>query len=208
MFFYEREKKMYVFFVIFCFQETLSKSCMIPGIAVKREQRSYSSLSRSQPRTAGMFGSRTVGTGGTGVVHESSDCSGVSTKDECYQNKSHPELENFLPPPGRMQNGNDLLTRDSTTSDLQQNAATTPKDNNTQCLNGKALSQSNDSRKKWWQFIKWIPGLKSMTLENRFMYTIPIRKEAKSLSNNREEYSMTVTNFNSSSLSAVDSRPV
>lgn len=234
----------------FCFQETLSRSCMCPGMAVKREQRSYSSLSRSQQRTAGgMFGSRTVGTGGTGVAHESSECSGISTRDECSQNRSpaagnfhaNPEQENFLSSTGKTYNGKYLLTQDSSgdlqrtrqntrsnmrsnkdlsptsnssmeiRSSLPNNAERRPKDNtfsnNTQYLSSrKAASQSNE--KKWWQLFKWIPGIKSMTLDNRFMYTIPIRKEAKSLSNNREEYSMTVTNFNGSSLSAVDSRPV
>lgn len=239
---YKRETNI---FFSFCFQETLSRSCMIPGIAVKREQRSYSSLSRSQQRTAGMFGSRTVGTGGTGVAHESSDCSGISTRDECPQNKStagavhaYPEQENFLASPGiKAHNGKYLLTKDSSgdLQQLQQNTASHVRykeqsptsnstievreslsrsrdnntiTNNTQCSAKKAPSQSNETRKKWWQFFKWMPGLKSMTLENRFMYAIPIRKEAKGLSNNREEYSMTVTNFNSSSLSAVDSRPV
>ncbi|CAD6208821.1 GSCOCG00003628001-RA-CDS [Cotesia congregata] len=67
------------------FKETLAKSCGSRSSG-NLEQRSYSSLSRSQQRTlgGGNFGSRTTaGTGiGTGVGQDSSEGSGNSIRDE------------------------------------------------------------------------------------------------------------------------------
>ncbi|XP_008548422.1 pyrokinin-1 receptor [Microplitis demolitor] len=68
------------------FKETLAKSCGGSRSSSNLEQRSYSSLSRSQQRTlgGGNFGSRTTaGTGiGTGVGQDSSEGSGNSIRDE------------------------------------------------------------------------------------------------------------------------------
>ena len=64
-------------------QETIARSCGRPTYSVRQEQRSYSSLSRSQQRgNAGIFGSRTVGTGGIGVAHDSADYSTNLLRDE------------------------------------------------------------------------------------------------------------------------------
>lgn len=49
--------------------------------STQQEQRSYSSLSRSQQKSASVFGSRTVG-GGVAGAQESSDCSGNSMREE------------------------------------------------------------------------------------------------------------------------------
>ncbi|XP_066591259.1 pyrokinin-1 receptor-like [Prorops nasuta] len=64
------------------FMETLSKSCRIPGLGGRHEQRSYSSLSRSQQRIVGGYGSRTIGTAGTGLHQDSSDYSGNSIRED------------------------------------------------------------------------------------------------------------------------------
>lgn len=67
-------------------QETLARSCGRARFSVQQEQRSYSSLSRSQQRgAAGVFGSRTAGTAGTAALPESVDCSANSVRDESFR---------------------------------------------------------------------------------------------------------------------------
>ncbi|XP_015117113.1 pyrokinin-1 receptor-like [Diachasma alloeum] len=62
------------------FMETLATSCGGSSFSSQPEQRSYSSLSRSQQRAAGVFGSRIIGYG-VAVPQESSDCSGNSMRE-------------------------------------------------------------------------------------------------------------------------------
>ncbi|XP_011300618.1 neuromedin-U receptor 2-like [Fopius arisanus] len=63
------------------FTVTLATTCARSSFSSQCEQRSYSSLSRSQQRTAGASASRTVGYGGV-MPQESSDCSANSLKEE------------------------------------------------------------------------------------------------------------------------------
>ncbi|XP_070162164.1 pyrokinin-1 receptor [Polyergus mexicanus] len=88
------------------FMETLSKSCRLAGLPARHEQRSYSSLSRSQQRTIGAYGSRIAGTGaasgrgsgrgsgggseggsgeGSGIIADSVEGSGNSVEDSQRQ---------------------------------------------------------------------------------------------------------------------------
>ncbi|XP_043250973.1 pyrokinin-1 receptor-like isoform X2 [Colletes gigas] len=64
------------------FMETLWKGCRLPGMALRNGQRSYSSLSKSQPRMMGTYSSRTAATAGTALPRESTDCSGNSGRDD------------------------------------------------------------------------------------------------------------------------------
>ncbi|XP_015603568.1 neuromedin-U receptor 1 [Cephus cinctus] len=62
------------------FMETLARCCRATRFSSQREQRSYSSLSRSQQRgAAGIFGRRNAETGG---AQESTDWSGNSVREE------------------------------------------------------------------------------------------------------------------------------
>ncbi|XP_014475725.1 PREDICTED: neuromedin-U receptor 2-like [Dinoponera quadriceps] len=69
------------------FMETLSRSCRLPGLQ-RHEQRSYSSLSRSQQRTiGGAYNSKTAGTigRGSGMVADSTDGS-ANSETACPRN--------------------------------------------------------------------------------------------------------------------------
>ncbi|XP_058788947.1 pyrokinin-1 receptor-like [Phymastichus coffea] len=69
------------------FMETLAKSCRLSRLVVPHERRSYSSLSRSQPRHPGNYPSKTTGiSNATGLAQDSTDCSGNSFREETQAN--------------------------------------------------------------------------------------------------------------------------
>lgn len=167
------------------FMETLSRSCRIPGLPIRHEQRSYSSLSRSQQRVIG--GSRNVGTAGTGIVHESTDCSGNSGHED--NSKQFTSLVNQLKI-DTIQNNINKKNEDIGRLDILSNEV---RQKNDVCLkNSRKYTTVNvdESGKKWWHLLKWFPGLKSLKFSRRNTYTIPENQILK----RPEEISMTLWN--------------
>ncbi|KAG7204445.1 hypothetical protein KM043_004881 [Ampulex compressa] len=161
------------------FMETLSRSCRVPGLAARTEQRSYSSLSRSQQKTTGAYGSRVLGTAGTGVAHESTECSGNSGKEE---RKAFRELEEPLENRVEIDEATDEATRSGDTARLESSVVETFRkegsrresriwgngrgrdgDRSSENLDGSwrksrargctevGASKANASEKKWWR---------------------------------------------------------
>ncbi|PBC34776.1 Neuropeptides capa receptor [Apis cerana cerana] len=167
------------------FMETLSRSCRIPGLPIRHEQRSYSSLSRSQQRVIG--GSRNVGTAGTGIVHESTDYSGNSGHED--NSKQFTSLVDQLKI-DTIQNNINKKYEDIGRLDILSNEV---KHKNDVCLkNSRKYTTVNvdESGKKWWRLLKWFPGLKSLKFSRRNTYTIPENHILK----RPEEISMTLWN--------------
>ncbi|KAG5326350.1 CAPAR protein, partial [Acromyrmex heyeri] len=70
------------------FQETLSKSFRLAGLPARNEQRSYSSLSRSQQRTIGAYGSRIAEANGeSDIIADSMEGSKNSLEEGQQQNQ-------------------------------------------------------------------------------------------------------------------------
>ncbi|XP_076231284.1 pyrokinin-1 receptor [Calliopsis andreniformis] len=197
------------------FMETLSRSCRIPGLAIRNEQRSYSSLSRSQQRALGAYGSRTVATGGTGVIHESTDCSGNSGKESPKQTTSLVEQITI-----DSQNGG-MKLEDYTSDEIRKLEIPLKE---TYDIHGSfkdrkgkesgrsmpakyatvKVSNVDGTEKKWWRLIKWFPGLKSLKLAGRTTYALPENHVLENPELRREEFSMAMWQVHD----AGDQRPV
>lgn len=168
-------------------QETLSRSCRIPGLPIRHEQRSYSSLSRSQQRAIG--GSRNIGTAGTGIVHESTDCSGN------FGQEDNPKQFTSLVDQLKIDTiRNNINKRDENIGRLNI-LSNEIRHKNDVCLKNSRPSKYttvnvDESGKKWWRLLKWFPGLKSLKFSRRNTYTIPENHILK----RPEEISMTLWN--------------
>ncbi|XP_076761402.1 pyrokinin-1 receptor [Xylocopa sonorina] len=178
------------------FMETLSRSWRIPGLTIRNEQRSYSSLSRSQQRQIG--GSRTAGTVGTAVAHESTDCSGNS-------GQGSPKRAALLGEQPREVDSTRNIVKEKSNEDIGRlqtipNEAKDKQDVNLNiCKDSKParyatvkLSNVDESGKKWWRLLKWFPGLKSFKLTGRSTYTVPESHVVNGQELKREEISMTI----------------
>ncbi|XP_017763546.1 PREDICTED: neuromedin-U receptor 2-like [Eufriesea mexicana] len=182
------------------FMETLSRSCRIPGLAIRNEQRSYSSLSRSQQRV--VSGSRIVGTAGTGIVHESIDYSGnsghegslkqttslvdqleVGSTRTVIKKKNNEDIKRLKPLPKEVKHKGDVYSKGSRKVRSPRYATV-------------KLSNVDESGKKWWRVLKWFPGLKSLKLARRNTYTIPENGSVRRPELVREEISMATWNEN------------
>lgn len=177
-------------------QETLSRSCRIPGLAIRTEQRSYSSLPRSQQRA---IGSRNMGTGGTGIIHDSTDCSGNSGHHSLKQN-AQPLAEHLNAEStrnnvdkkgnediGRLEDSNEIKNKDVGCCKCSR------KSRPARYATVK-LSNASQSEKKWWRLLKWFPGLKSLKLAGRSTCTVPENSPLRRSELRREEISMTLWN--------------
>lgn len=191
-------------------QETLSRSCRLPGLPTRHEQRSYSSLSRSQQRTVGAYNSKAAGTGGpTNMIPDSMDGSGNSEESSQKQVLSNQDQDiktnsTFKEHTKEAKNNNDIL---ATKNSLQLTSG------HNKCENQRGrdhsirknqdttwskrtryknvhISNADASRKKWWRFLKWLPGLKDLKFPGRSTVT-----ESHELGNTREELSMTMWNI-------------
>ncbi|XP_076625040.1 pyrokinin-1 receptor [Colletes latitarsis] len=192
------------------FMETLWKRCRLPGLPLRNGQRSYSSLSKSQPR---MMGSRTAATAGTALPHESTDCSGNSGRDESPKQTTslmEQAATKAQKTEKKQTESNGREIRDTKIVDDVHNKGSF-KDQ----MNGDSrrpvsakyttvkVSNVDGSGKKWWRLLKWYPGLESLKLARRTTYAVP---ENRILENNelrREEFSMTMCNVHE----ANDERP-
>ncbi|XP_050491736.1 pyrokinin-1 receptor-like [Bombus huntii] len=178
------------------FMETLSRSCRIPGLAIRTEQRSYSSLPRSQQRA---IGSRNMGTGGTGIIHDSTDCSGNSGHNSLKQN-AQPLAEHLNAESTR----NNVDKKDNEDiGRLEDSKEIKNKDVGCYKCSRKSrparyatvkLSNASQSEKKWWRLLKWFPGLKSLKLAGRSTCTVPENSPLRRSELRREEISMTLWN--------------
>ncbi|XP_076644712.1 pyrokinin-1 receptor [Halictus rubicundus] len=199
------------------FMETLSRSCRIPGLAIRNEQRSYSSLSRSQQRAMGAYGSRTVGTAGTGtVVHESTECSGNSVKEDSPKQTtsliervamdSQSVRDDFeAKNKSREVRGREVLEKEDRPIDgsLRFHRNSGPK-RRTPARYAVKVSNVDGSGKKWWRLLKWFPGLKSLKLAGRTTYAVPENRILENTELRKEEFSMTMWNAQEEN----DQRPV
>ncbi|XP_011161787.2 pyrokinin-1 receptor isoform X1 [Solenopsis invicta] len=208
------------------FQETLSKSFRLPGLPARNEQRSYSSLSRSQPRTIGAYGSRIAGTNGaSGIIADSMEGSGNSMEESQKQPINSPEhrpmSSSVLNTPRtnsvrsghakETKNNNDVLpARDSSRSLIsghQRNRSIrknqeTSWTKRTRYKNVQNVSSIDSFEKKWWRFLKWLPGLKALTFPRDS--TVPEDHVFDETGNPHEELSMTMWNIRDSN----EQRPV
>lgn len=147
---------------------------------IRHEQRSYSSLSRSQQRAIG--GSRNIGTAGTGIVHESTDYSGNSGHED--NSKQFASLVDQLKI-DTIRNNINKKNEDILSNEVKRK--------NDICLkNSRKYTTVNvdESGKKWWRLLKWFPRLKSLKFSRRNTYTIPENHILK----RPEEISMTLWN--------------
>ena len=194
---------MYVFVFLFFFslsQETLSRSCQIAGLTIFKEPRSYSSLSRSQQRPIAT-GSRVAATAGTGIIHESSDCSGNSAHDNTpKQSTSLIERPNIDSTRGNEEkdargNEKDIITGQKSEAEVVPKEEARSKGSRKPRRQPKKYAVTISSNggeqpgKKWWRLLKWLPGFKSLKLAGRGTYTVPERAQVR-----REEISMTMWN--------------
>ncbi|KAM0726436.1 hypothetical protein ACS0PU_007620 [Formica fusca] len=188
--------------------ETLSKSCRLAGLPARHEQRSYSSLSRSQQRTIGAYGSRTAGTG-SGIIADSMEGSGNSVEDSQKQSMNNPEK---LPESTRMnsvrkehketRNNNNLRplynehhkSQESKRSKdrsirKNQDASWTKRT----IYKSVHVSNTGGSGKKWSRFLKWLPGFKVFKFSRGS--TVPEDCVFDETGNPREELPMTMWNI-------------
>ncbi|XP_011872580.1 PREDICTED: neuromedin-U receptor 2-like [Vollenhovia emeryi] len=195
------------------FMETLSKSCRLAGLPERNEHRSYSSLSRSQPRTIGAYGSRIPGTdGGSGIIADSMEGSGNSTEESKKRPVTNPEnLPVSSNAPGatrtnsvrgghvkETRNNNDVLPPKndlrSPTSGRHKNRPIrrTQETSWTKRTSYTNVSNVDNSEKKWWRFLKWLPGLRVLRFPRGS--TVPEDRVFDETGNPREELSMTMWN--------------
>ncbi|KAK9294786.1 hypothetical protein QLX08_010722 [Tetragonisca angustula] len=183
------------------FMETLSRSCGIAGLTIFKEPRSYSSLSRSQQRPIAT-GSRIAASAGTGIVHESSDCSGNSVQRDNSPKQSTSLIEHLnvvdstrvneeKVARGKEKNidqksGAEVVSKKEARSKGSKKPRRQPKRYAAVTISSNGGQQPG---KKWWRLLKWFPGFKSLKLTGRDAYTVPERAQVR-----REEISMTMWN--------------
>ncbi|EFN86683.1 pyrokinin-1 receptor [Harpegnathos saltator] len=187
------------------FMETLSGSCRFPGLPTRHEQRSYSSLSRSQQRTIGAYNSRTAATGReSGMVADSTDGSGNSGHEAASQDQA-PRVANPLesgstrPPSNGHRKWRE--SRGSVRNADDQDAVPRSRTTSARC---RAVSGANvGSDKKWWMPFKWLPGLKVLKFSGRSTM-VEDRVLDESATSRREELAMTMWH----DMRDADNRPV
>ncbi|XP_053984457.1 pyrokinin-1 receptor-like [Hylaeus volcanicus] len=196
------------------FMETLSRNCRITRLTIRNEQRSYSSLSRSQAKVMGTYSSRTAGTAGTAVPHESTDCSGNSGRDESPKQTTSliEQVAMNAQGNGKMateRNGGEVRNTEIA-KDVRSKTSVKYQRNEESRKSAPAkyaavkVSNVDGSRKKWWRLLKWFPGLESLKLVRRTTYAIPENRILENTDLHREEFSMTMWNVHE----ANDQRPV
>nr|XP_033322323.1 pyrokinin-1 receptor-like [Megalopta genalis] len=189
------------------FMETLSRSCRIPGLAIRNEQRSYSSLSRSQQRAPGAYGSRTVGTAGTvTAIHESTECSGNSVKEDSPKQTTSLIERGAMDSPNVVDNfeaknkSQEIGTLDSLVKGDRRIDRSIRYQKNGGPVSAKyttvKVSNVDGSEKKWWRLLKWFPGLKSLKLAGRGTYAAPENRIMENAGLRKEEFSMTMWSMN------------
>ncbi|EZA50650.1 hypothetical protein DMN91_003685 [Ooceraea biroi] len=184
------------------FMDTLSRSCRLPGLPTHHEQRSYSSLSRSQQRTIGAYGSRTVG--GSGMIADSVEGSGNSTEENQKQPTSNPEGAREEPARETRNNNNlqqtksNLRLPDSEHRRWQDRGKNRSIRRNQDAMwmrrtRYQSVPKIDNTEKKWWRLLKWLPGLQSFKFPRRS--TVPEVRALDEAGNPREELSMTMWNI-------------
>ncbi|KYN38172.1 Neuropeptides capa receptor [Trachymyrmex septentrionalis] len=173
------------------FMETLSKSFRLAGLPARNEQRSYSSLSRSQQRIIGAYGSRIAEANGeSDIIAGSIKGSRNSLEENQQQSINNPEN---LPISTRVLDAtrtNSIRTEHA--KETKNNNDILPKKNNLRLpTSGHHKNRSiHSSDKKWWRFFKWFPNLKVL----RFPRGSTMPEDCVFDENPREELSMTMWN--------------
>lgn len=188
------------------FQETLSRSCRLPGLPARHEQRSYSSLSRSQQRTIGAYNSKTEpGTGGRGsgrsVAADSTDGSGNSSHEAASQKQAPrddpPESADARPSSNGHRKWRENGRANGKDRSVREHQDVTPW-SRTSARYVRAVSNADDSDKKWWRLLKWLPGLKVLKFSGR--PTVAEDRALDESASRREELSMTMWNIRDGNL--------
>ncbi|KAF7402468.1 hypothetical protein HZH66_004735 [Vespula vulgaris] len=165
------------------FMETLSKSCRMSTL--RQNQRFYSSLSRSQQRTVG---SKIAATTATGMVQDSTECSGNSARDDS---------------PRRSFQSSAILERPSERTTELYNKSNDDRSNDelrrpesTRYTTLKVMKVDTPEN-KWRRCFKWLPGLKHLKFSRRPNYSLSRDDNTSNvLNNNRQcEFSMTLWNI-------------
>ncbi|KAI4495351.1 hypothetical protein M0804_001552 [Polistes exclamans] len=192
------------------FMETLSRSCRMSGL--RQNQRFYSSLSRSQQRTVG---SRTAATAGTGMVQDSTECSGNSARDDSPRRSFKSSVTTTLERPSKQMTGLNLDektkrdTRDTKMTRIEERCSSENKSTDERSNNELRWPESTryttlkvtdiDAQdKRWRRFFKWLPGLKHLKFPRRTNYSLSSNDENISnvINTNRQcEFSMTLWNI-------------
>ncbi|KAL6437093.1 hypothetical protein ACFW04_005000 [Cataglyphis niger] len=201
------------------FTETLSKSCRLAGLPARHEQRSYSSLSRSQPRTIGAYGSRTAGNGGasgrrsgggsgegSGIIADSMEGSGNSVEDSQRQPMNNPEnlTESTRTNSVRKQHAKETRNNNNLRPPYNEHHKEGKRGKNRSIRRNqdaswtkrtiyKSVHVSNirGSGKKWSRFLKWLPGFKVF----KFPRGSTVPEVFEESGNPREELPMTMWNI-------------
>lgn len=183
----------------------MSRSCRIAGLTIFKEPRSYSSLSRSQQRPIATGSRIAATTAGTGIVHESSDCSGNSAQRDDSPKQSTSLIEHLnVVDSTRGKEEEEDAKGDEKNVDQKSGSAEVVSKEEVRSGKGSRKSRRQPERyaavtitsnggeqpgKKWWRLLKWFPGFKSLKLAGRGRYTVPERAQVR-----REEISMTMWN--------------
>lgn len=201
------------------FTETLSKSCRFPGLPARHEQRSYSSLSRSQQRTIGAYGSKTAGTGGgsgggsgegSGIIADSVEGSGNSMEDS--QRQPIKDSENLPESTGRNSMRKEYVKEMKNNGNLRSSYNEHHKSQEGKRGKDRSIRRNQDtswtkrtiyksvqvsdmarSEKKWSRLLKWLPGFKVFKFPRGS--TVPEERVFDESGNPREELSMTMWNI-------------
>ncbi|XP_063992676.1 pyrokinin-1 receptor-like isoform X2 [Diachasmimorpha longicaudata] len=189
------------------FMETLGTSCGGSSFFPHPEQRSYSSLSRSQQRaadpseiTAAVESSKASCSLGLSEYsnHHSRTCISTTklnskdTRRKITPNRTGTLVSTQLSSSSK----NEIPLEPNSDPRLDHNNQSTIRNDDKNDNNDKRRQKNyvgmkktrEERRKKWWRFFKWIPGKKVFKLNSR---TVSLTEGITDVEGKREEYSMT-----------------
>ncbi|XP_043482403.1 pyrokinin-1 receptor-like isoform X2 [Leptopilina heterotoma] len=151
------------------FMETLSRGCLFRRFTVQREQRSYSSLSRSQQKAPATFGSKSIGnTGSVAVAQESTEYSGNSIRDESLRRISsfsgRDDNETCKNYDNQRWQENIMVREKMLPKEIPKKLKSTTTTTTT------SVKVARDTTKKWWKLLNWLPGFKSFRVQQQLPY--------------------------------------
>lgn len=180
--------------------------------ALRRNQRFYSSLSRSQQRTVGSKIAGPTGTG-TGMVQDSTECSGNSARDNSLRRSFRSSVilerpteqttELYVNKKTERGMKNSKLIGIEEKCSSSENKSNDDRSNNelrrsesTRYTNLK-VTKIDSPENKWRRFFKWLPGLKHLKFTRNPNYSLSRDDDTSNvLNDNRQcEFSMTLWNI-------------
>ncbi|XP_046820593.1 pyrokinin-1 receptor-like [Vespa crabro] len=190
------------------FMETLSKSCRMSTL--RQNQRFYSNLSRSQQRTIGSK----IATTGTGMVQDSTECSGNSARDDSprrsfqssaiLEKPSEQTTELYVNEKTKRGTKNSKMIRIEEKCSSSENKSNDDRSNSelrrSESMRYTILkvTKVDGPENKWRRFFKWLPGLKHLKFtRRRSNYSLSRDDNASNVFNDNHqcEFSMTLWNI-------------